>query len=202
MRKAKAKKAGGGSKKGDKAEAAAPAPAADDAPPSPATAEPTATESPEKEPEQQEEEKPTEEFPDAPEDTAADAKPASASTTPSLSQQSKARSTSFRQGSSGPLSPSLSGAAGLGLFSPEGETAPDIYRKHVLRIEELEKENKALGKEAKDAEKRWQKAEGELADLREGETAAAAGEGGGDVGKLVSLTSPKCTPVKARSTSH
>jgi hypothetical protein len=201
MRKAKAKKAGGASKKGDKAEAAAPA--ADDAPPSPATAEPTATESPEKESEEQEQEKPTEEFPAVLEDTAADAKPASASTTPSLSQQSKARSTSFRQGSSGPLSPSLSGAAGLGLFSPEGETAPDIYRKHVLRIEELERENKALGKEAKDAEKRWQKAEGELADLREGETAAAAGEGGGDVGKLVSLTTSKeCTPVKARSPSH
>ncbi|KAK4223889.1 hypothetical protein QBC38DRAFT_486770 [Podospora fimiseda] len=78
---------------------------------------------------------------------------------PSLSQQSKARSTSFRHG---PLSP--------GLFSPEGETAPDIYRKHVGRIEELEKENKRLEKEAQDAERRWQKAEGELADLREGES--------------------------------
>src|SRR5690349_23458117 len=49
----------------------------------------------------------------------------------------------------------------------------DIYRKHVLRIEELEKENKTLGKEVKDAEKRWQKAEGELADLREEETTPA-----------------------------
>jgi type II secretory pathway component PulJ len=76
----------------------------------------------------------------------------------------------------------------LGLFSPEGETAPDIYRKHVLRIEELERENKTLAKDAKDAEKRWQKAEEELADLREGEgEGTTAGEGAGEVGKLVSL---------------
>ncbi|KAK4154588.1 hypothetical protein C8A00DRAFT_14289 [Chaetomidium leptoderma] len=187
MRKAKAKKAGGGSKKGDSA--AAPAPATDDAPSSPATAEPTATEK--QEPEQPEDqEKPTEEFPAVPEDSAVESKATSpepaASTTPSLAQQSKARSTSFRQGSvsippGGPLSPGI--GAGLGLFSPEGETAPDIYRKHVLRIEELEKENKTLGKEVKDAEKRWQKAEGELADLREEET-TPAGEGGGELGKL------------------
>ncbi|KAH6604560.1 hypothetical protein Trco_006267 [Trichoderma cornu-damae] len=85
-----------------------------------------------------------------------------ASETPSLAQQSKLRSTSFRAGSTvgpGPMSP--------GPFSPEGDTAPDIYRKHVARIEELEKENKRLAKEASDSEKRWKKAEEELADLRE-----------------------------------
>lgn len=186
MRKAKAKKAGGGSKKGS-GEAATPAPATEETPSSPAT--PTATDAPEKEDkeEQQEQEKPTEAFPAVPEDTTAE--PVSTSNTPSLSQQSKARSTSFRQGSvslSGgpPLSPGA--ATGLGLFSPEGETAPDIYRKHVLRIEELERENKTLAKDAKDAEKRWQKAEEELADLREGEgEGTAAGEGAGEVGKLV-----------------
>lgn len=87
---------------------------------------------------------------------------ASPSSTPSLAQQSKLRSTSFRAGSGsspGPLSPD--GA---------GDTAPDIYRKHVARIEELEKENKRLTKESGDAEKRWKKAEEELADLREAES--------------------------------
>ncbi|KAI0412449.1 hypothetical protein F5X98DRAFT_354737 [Xylaria grammica] len=74
---------------------------------------------------------------------------------PSLSQQSKLRSSSFRQG---PLSPTL---------TPEGETAADIYRKQVARIEDLERENKRLAKEAGDSEKRYKKAEEELADLQE-----------------------------------
>lgn len=103
---------------------------------------------------------------------------------PSLSQQSKLRSTSFRKGSisaSGPLSP--------GPFSPDGETAPDIYRKHVARIEELEKENKRLLKESSDAEKRWQKAEEELADLREADGDPAVKKDG-QVEKLVRDTSP------------
>ncbi|KAI0856270.1 hypothetical protein F4860DRAFT_493561 [Xylaria cubensis] len=76
-------------------------------------------------------------------------------TTASLSQQSKLRSSSFRLG---PLSPTL---------TPEGETAADIYRKQVARIEDLEKENKRLVKEASDAERRYKKAEEELADLQE-----------------------------------
>ena len=57
-----------------------------------------------------------------------------------------------------------------GLGSTEGETAADIYRKHVARIEELEKENKRLDKEASDSERRWQKAEEELAVIREGDS--------------------------------
>lgn len=68
-------------------------------------------------------------------------------------------------------------------FSPEGDTAPDIYRKNVARIEELEKENRRLAKESSDSEKRWQKAEGELADLREADGDTVSG---GDE-KLVSL---------------
>ncbi|KXH61039.1 M protein repeat protein [Colletotrichum salicis] len=84
---------------------------------------------------------------------------------PSLAQQSKLRSASFRQGfvsaGNGPLSPSAEG--------PEGETATDIYRKQHARIEELEKENKRLAKDSTDAERRWKKAEDELADLRETE---------------------------------
>ena len=83
---------------------------------------------------------------------------------PSLSLQSKLRSSSFRQASlsGGPLSPSA-----LKGFSPDGETAPDIFRKQALRIEELEKEAKRLAKEVQDGEKRWKKAEEELEDLRE-----------------------------------
>ncbi|CAK7219079.1 hypothetical protein SBRCBS47491_003722 [Sporothrix bragantina] len=79
---------------------------------------------------------------------------------PSLSEQSRLRSTSFLQGGpgpSGPLSPSA-----------DGETAADIYRKQVARIDELERQNKRLTKDAADAEKRWQKAEDALADARDG----------------------------------
>lgn len=88
----------------------------------------------------------------------------SPSETPSLAQQSKIRSTSFRAGS-------MSGAlASPGPFSPDGDTAPDIYRKHVARIEELEKDNRRLQKESEDSQKRWKKAEDELADLREADS--------------------------------
>lgn len=79
---------------------------------------------------------------------------------PSISVQSKLRSSSFRQSSGGPISPSYA-------FSPEGDTAPDIHRKQAVRIEELEKENKRLAREASENEKRWKKAEEELEDLRE-----------------------------------
>ena len=102
----------------------------------------------------------------------------SPSETPSLAQQSKLRSTSFRAGSAGPASP--------GPFSPDGDTAPDIYRKQVSRIEELEKENKKLLKESSDAEKRWQKAEDELAVLREGDGDSSTKTlANGEVEKLV-----------------
>ncbi len=112
--------------------------------------------------------------------------PTAAAPTPSLSQQSKLRSTSFRGASiSGPLSPGFQAP-----LSPDGETAPDIYRKHVARIEELEKENKRLAKDASDAEKRWQKAEEELADLREADGDAASKTGGGSahITRLVRYT--------------
>ncbi|RAL64090.1 hypothetical protein DID88_003278 [Monilinia fructigena] len=87
---------------------------------------------------------------------------------PSLSVQSKMRSSSFRQ-ASGPLSPEIA-------FSPSGDTAPDIYRKQALRIEDLERENKRLSKEAVDSEKRWKKAEEELEDLREADGESTKGE--------------------------
>lgn len=105
---------------------------------------------------------------------------------PSLSLESKRRSASFRAGSGGPLSPSYG-------FSPDGDTAPDIYRKQASRIEELEKENKRLAKEASEGERRWKKAEEELEEMREAEdevspksrdTSASPGTSG-EVEKLV-----------------
>lgn len=98
-----------------------------------------------------------------PEETVSDLTSTSHQRQPSLSLQSKMRSSSFRASSGGPLSPNYAP------FSPDGDTAPDIYRKQALRIEELEKENKRLAKEASDGERRWKKAEDELEELREAE---------------------------------
>lgn len=119
------------------------------------------------------------------EETVSELKSSSHQRQPSISIQSKMRSSSFRQTSAagGPLSPDYG-------FSPEGGTAPDIYRKQANRIEELEKENKRLAKEAIDGEKRWKKAEEELEDLREAEDAPNVGaissaDGSGEVEKLV-----------------
>ncbi|KAI0473226.1 hypothetical protein GGR56DRAFT_653737 [Xylariaceae sp. FL0804] len=119
---------------------------------------------------------PAEPEPEPSQDETAAAEEATSPTqsTAMLSKQSKLRSSSFRQG---PMSPSTFP------LSPEGETAPDIYRKQVARIEDLENENKRLAKEAGDAEKRWQKAEEELADLRE---ADGGGSDNSQVDKLKS----------------
>ncbi|KAG9784899.1 hypothetical protein ABEF93_001946 [Exophiala dermatitidis] len=65
---------------------------------------------------------------------------------PSVSLQSKIRSTSFRD--SAPLSPAAASVS-------------------LARVEELEKENKRLAKEAEDHEKRWRRMEEELEELRE-----------------------------------
>ncbi len=99
----------------------------------------------------------------APEEKASDLNPSLHQRQPSLTLQSKMRSSSFRASSGGPLSPNYLP------FSPDGDTAPDIYRKQALRIEELEMENKRLAKEATDGERRWKKAEEELEELREAE---------------------------------
>ncbi|KAH0829826.1 M protein repeat protein [Fonsecaea pedrosoi] len=73
--------------------------------------------------------------------------PRHASRQPSISLQSKIRSTSFRDG--GPLSPAAMSA------------------NSVLRVEELERENKRLAKEAEVHERRWRKLEEELEEVRE-----------------------------------
>ncbi|KAJ3520618.1 hypothetical protein NM208_g13639 [Fusarium decemcellulare] len=167
----KNKKKGGASKKAK--------PEAADAPP------PSDEKATEETPEEHAEDKPDEQTKDDAEVAAKDEEDElSPSDTPSLAQQSKLRSTSFRAGSI----PS-GGAASPAPFSPDGDTAPDIYRKHVARIEELEKENKRLAKEAADSEKRWQKAEDELADLREGDSEEDTKTGGHEDGLWDSLKS-------------
>lgn len=86
---------------------------------------------------------------------------------PSLSLQSKLRSSSFRQTTAGvPLSPPT--ASDLPPLTPDEGTIQDIYRKQSARLEELEKENKRLAKEVSDGEHRWRRSEEELEELREG----------------------------------
>ncbi|KIW59360.1 hypothetical protein PV05_03813 [Exophiala xenobiotica] len=87
---------------------------------------------------------------------------------PSVSLQSKIRSTSFRDG--GPLSPAATPAS-------------------LARIEELEKENKRLAKEAEEHERRWRKVEEELEEVREQNaeelaTASASGAPDSEVNRL------------------
>ncbi|RMZ10010.1 hypothetical protein D0862_03400 [Hortaea werneckii] len=72
---------------------------------------------------------------------------------PSESKQSKQRSESFRQGSSGPLSP--------------GAEVQDLYKKQAARIEELEKESKSYKQQQEEGASRLAKAEEELEKLRE-----------------------------------
>ena len=109
---------------------------------------------------------------------------------PSLSIQSKIRSTSFRQNSI-----SQTSASNLPPLSPDADSVTEVYRKQAARLEELEKENKRLAKEARESEGRWRKMEEELEDLREanGEVAelkskaATADAKAEEVNKLVRL---------------
>ncbi len=90
---------------------------------------------------------------------------------PSLSLQSKMRSSSFRRTSvsQGPVSPSANGAKSpdIPTLSPDGDSVNSIYRKQAARLDELEKENKRLTKDAQEFEKKWKHTEEELEDLRE-----------------------------------
>lgn len=91
---------------------------------------------------------------------------------PSLSIQSKMRSSSFRKSSvsQGSVSPSPSTAMrspSLPPLSADGDSVQEVYRKQATRIEELEKDNKRLEKELEDASGRWRKTEEQLEDLRE-----------------------------------
>ncbi|MCJ1251552.1 hypothetical protein MMC30_008787 [Trapelia coarctata] len=90
---------------------------------------------------------------------------------PSLSVQSKMRSSSFRRTSipSTPLSPTTNGGKppNLPTLSPDGDAVTEIYRKQAFRLDELERENKKLSKEVEISETRWRKTEEELEELRE-----------------------------------
>ena len=90
---------------------------------------------------------------------------------PSLSIQSKMRSSSFRRQSlsQGPLSPTANGSKSpdLPALTSEGDSINSIYRKQAARVDELERENRRLAKEAQENEKRWRKTEDQLEELRE-----------------------------------
>ena len=87
---------------------------------------------------------------------------------PSLSIQSKMRSSSFRHasGSATNIPTSPVAATGLTPLSPESNSMSEIYRKQAVRLEELERENKKLTKDLDASENRWRKAEEELEELR------------------------------------
>ncbi|MCJ1286848.1 hypothetical protein MMC26_006194 [Xylographa opegraphella] len=97
---------------------------------------------------------------------------------PSLSLQSRMRSSSFRRTSipQTPLSPTTNGSKQLGLpaLSPDGDAVTEIYRKQAFRLDELEKENRKLLKEVEAAESRWRETEEELEELRENSGQVAA----------------------------
>jgi len=91
----------------------------------------------------------------------------------SVSLQSKMRSASFRHGAT-PASPA------------EEDDFPDIYRKQMARIEELENENKRLAKEAQESQARWRKNEDQLEELREQASEIQKPEDSDEVQKLKS----------------
>jgi DNA repair exonuclease SbcCD ATPase subunit len=87
---------------------------------------------------------------------------------PSVSQQSRLRSSSFRAGlKDGPLSPTVKSPSS-GPMSPAADAA-DVYRKQAQRIEELEKENKTL----QDDVSKLRSLEEEVQELRESNSDAA-----------------------------
>ncbi|KAJ5701779.1 hypothetical protein N7488_009327 [Penicillium malachiteum] len=150
----------------------------------PAEPEPESEPQPAESPEQQDAstESPVEPMPPAPTspDPEADPQPARLDTPraghgrqPSLSIQSKMRSSSFRktsvsQGSHSPSPASIkSPPQSLPPLTGDGDSVHEVFRKQSTRIEELEKENKRIEKELGDATTRWRKTEDELEDLRE-----------------------------------
>lgn len=92
---------------------------------------------------------------------------------PSLSIQSKMRSSSFRKTSvsQGSVSPSpstlKSPPQSLPPLTGDGDSVHEVFRKQSTRIEDLEKDNKRMEKELADATSRWRKTEDQLEDMRE-----------------------------------
>ncbi|KAE8146496.1 hypothetical protein BDV25DRAFT_143631 [Aspergillus avenaceus] len=181
-------------------ESPAPAPASASEPaPEPEPELPAATA------EEQRDESPTEPMPDAPTSPApeAEAQPVkvegrgSHGRQPSLSIQSKMRSSSFRkssvsQGSVSPSPVNMLKSPSLPPLTADGESVQEVYRKQSTKIEELERENKRLEKELEDATGRWRKTEDQLEDLREASVDVAelkekllkAEERGGEIEEL------------------
>lgn len=99
---------------------------------------------------------------------------------PSVSLQSKIRSTSFRD--NGPLSPAL--------VTPSGLSRP----------EELERENKRLAREAEEHEKRWRRVEEELEELRE-QNAERSVSGGADADGEISRLRAEVEVLRRRTST-
>ncbi|KAJ6093480.1 hypothetical protein N7486_008769 [Penicillium sp. IBT 16267x] len=151
------------------------------------TEQPTDPEPVAAEPEAQEKrdestESPTEPMPPAPGSPDLDAEPQPArldtpraghGRAPSLSIQSKMRSSSFRktslsQGSHSPSPITLkSPPPSLPPLTGDGDSVHEVFRKQSMRIEDLEKENKRMENELSEATARWRKTEDQLEDLRE-----------------------------------
>ena len=90
---------------------------------------------------------------------------------PSLSLESRIRSQSFRQATPimSPSSPSATDpkSPNIPALNADGESMTEIYRKQAARVEELEKDNRRLAKEAKEGANRWRALETEVEELRE-----------------------------------
>ena len=93
---------------------------------------------------------------------------------PSLSIQSKMRSSSFRKSSVSQGQGNASDSPSTTLKSPalppltgDGDEVQEVYRKQSTKIEELDKENKRLERELEESTGRWRKTEDQLEDLRE-----------------------------------
>lgn len=116
---------------------------------------------------------PTSPDPDAEPQPRFDAPRAGHGRQPSLSIQSKMRSSSFRKTSvsQGSVSPSpstlKSPPQSLPPLTGDGDSVHEVFRKQSTRIEDLEKENKRIEKELSDATSRWRKTEDQLEDMRE-----------------------------------
>jgi DNA repair exonuclease SbcCD ATPase subunit len=126
---------------------------------------------------EQREEAPPEPMPDAPISPEAETSPdetkelpvrGAHKRQPSLSVQSKMRSSSFRNSISTAVSPGSSiKSPPLPPLAPGDEQIHEVFRRQTARVEELEKENKRLEKEFTAANAGREKAEEELEDLRE-----------------------------------
>ena len=126
-------------------------------------------------------ESPVEPMPEAPRDLPTEIAPEGATrpdisrgvhaNQPSLSVQSKLRSSSFRRSSTSQNATSPPSAIGkvssLPPLTADGESAHEVFRKHTTRIEELEKDNKRLEREVEEANALCRRTEDQLQELRE-----------------------------------